>query len=361
MADTPMTTYKPPDDLDYLQAIDEAFSTAMITIQFQDKARTDQALMQAKTAFKKLSPGVENNLRLIAEGQVNYIELVAALLKMTLYQAEAKIEKAVEQYKNALSTCRSGFGLMQQLVPQYEDENEKKILLGYLFKIFELFIEGLGLALQMQIDRKQGKFVSEPEVLKQTVATWKKIEELDFINVPAIIALRESFAQQAGIYENTIERLLNEQKTISFLPPLARKVFIIHGHDEGNLRLLENMLEDEFKLDVVVLKDEANLGDSVIEKFEEMARFCGYAIAVLSPDDIIKNKNTKYFQAMPNVLFEMGWFCGRFGRARVCIVKQKQLQLPSDLGGVITLEYHESVEELEGKLKKELTAAGILV
>lgn len=67
-----------------------------------------------------------------------------------------------------------------------------------------------------------------------------------------------------------------------------------------------------------------------------------------------------YSQARPNVIFELGWFYGRLGRSRVCILFQEGSKLHSDLDGVLRIQFRESVEEKLGEIEKELKAAGLL-
>jgi predicted nucleotide-binding protein len=258
-------------------------------------------LLQAKTAFKRLSSSVDNNLKLFAEAELNCIALFSGLLKLMFYQLEQKFEKSYNEYLNSVTICRQGFEIARQLNSEDNDENGKKLRIGYLFKIFELFLEGIGMQIQMQIDIKKGKVVSQANILMDAAKCFKRVEELDFVDDPIIIATREMMKRTVETFENSAERIVEEQKTIKFFPSLERKVFIIHGHDEGDLRLLEKMLEETFHLETVVLKDEAGLSES---------RFCGYAIGLFSPDDIVKNKSNKYFQARPNVFFELGCSAG---------------------------------------------------
>lgn len=361
MPDEPLALLTEGDG-DFLQHINQAFDEAMQSFQFQDKAKTELAYSKAKTAFKKLSNELDDNERLFAQTEINCIRLFLELLRLIFFQAEQKLEKAYEKYKECVKICQEGFNVSGQLnTDGIKNKEAIKLLFTYIFKLYEIFLEGIGMHMQMAIDRKKGKIVSEAAVLRTSALHFKLVEELDFVDHPIIIALRQMIHRTAEVYENNAEHIEQEQAKIQFFSPIARKIFIIHGHDEGSLRILEKMLEETFKLEVIVLKDEAGLGDSVIEKFEDKARFSGYAIALLSPDDIVKNKTTKYFQARPNVLYELGWFSGRFGRSRVCIIKQKQVQLPSDLGGIITLDYYESILEVQAKLGTELNAAGMLI
>ena len=36
-----------------------------------------------------------------------------------------------------------------------------------------------------------------------------------------------------------------------------------------------------------------------------------------------------------NVVFELGYFMGKLGRDRVCLLLKDQVELPSDIGGIV--------------------------
>lgn len=141
---------------------------------------------------------------------------------------------------------------------------------------------------------------------------------------------------------------------------IDNKVFIIHGHNEGTLRELNDILEKNFKIDPIILKEELDKGKTIIEKVEEYGRQCAFAFAIITPDDIVENKKTKSLQARPNVLFELGWFCGRYGRDKVRILKQGNTVLPSDLGGIISFDFNERISEVFLNIKSDLESNGLL-
>ncbi len=71
----------------------------------------------------------------------------------------------------------------------------------------------------------------------------------------------------------------------------------------------------EFRLNPIILQEQADVGcKTVIEKFEHYAETCSYAIAIFTPDDEVAAGDETYLQARPNVIYEIGWFCGRLGR-----------------------------------------------
>ena len=161
---------------------------------------------------------------------------------------------------------------------------------------------------------------------------------------------------------DAIEELQQGQVRNIYLPPLGNKVFLIHGHAEDEWHDLRSLLEEHLQLKdrVVVLKEEASQSKTVIDKFEAFANQCIYAVALVTPDDIVTNEEAKYTQARPNVLFEIGWFYGRFGPRRLLIVQRKGTVLPSDLGGVVTCEFSGAVKESVIDIERELRAAGVI-
>jgi predicted nucleotide-binding protein len=143
-------------------------------------------------------------------------------------------------------------------------------------------------------------------------------------------------------------------------PPSGKKVFIIHGHNEARRLERATLLKDDFGLDPVVLVDELSGMRPVLEKFVDAANPCGYAIALLTRDDPVTKGELSYSQARPNVLFEAGWFLGRFGPNRLVLIMEKGTHLPSDLGGVYPMEFVTKIEEVYRDLRRTLSAAGLI-
>lgn len=139
--------------------------------------------------------------------------------------------------------------------------------------------------------------------------------------------------------------------------PAARSVFIVHGRDEVNLLRLEKLLKTRWELDVIIMRDKPAQGRTLIEKFEQEAEHAAFAIALFSPDDFVETRDAEYLQARPNVIFELGYFYGKLGRRHVCILLKKGTKIHSDLDGINTIEFLDSVEEKMGELEKELQAA----
>ncbi len=145
----------------------------------------------------------------------------------------------------------------------------------------------------------------------------------------------------------------------------SRKVFVVHGHDELAKNALEGFL-GEIGLEPIVLHRQPDKGRTIIEKFEAHSDV-GFAFVLLTPDETAylateedkesAERKTKK-RARPNVLFEFGFFVGKLGRTRVCCLYTGDVELPSDVSGLLYKQYENSVEETFWPLQKELRAAG---
>jgi predicted nucleotide-binding protein len=141
--------------------------------------------------------------------------------------------------------------------------------------------------------------------------------------------------------------------------PAARKVFVVHGHDDGAREAVARHLE-KLGFEAIILHEQANRGMTVIEKIETHGDV-GFVVVLLTPDDLGGSKPTELHpRARQNVLLELGYFVGRLGRARVCALKRGEVEVPSDFGGVV----YENFDEGGGwkmALARELEAAGFAV
>ncbi|MEE9455633.1 MAG: nucleotide-binding protein [bacterium] len=136
----------------------------------------------------------------------------------------------------------------------------------------------------------------------------------------------------------------------------SRIVFIVHGHDEGNLHKLKDILIERWGLEVKLLRKRPQKSRAVLDKFEQEAEDAAFAFGLFTPDDMVENKGAKYEQPRPNVFFELGWFYGKVGRNRVCIISKEGTKIPSDLEGIARIDFkifvNEKIEEIETELKE---------
>jgi predicted nucleotide-binding protein len=115
---------------------------------------------------------------------------------------------------------------------------------------------------------------------------------------------------------------------------LSKEVFVVHGHDDA-ARLEVCGLLNKVGLTPIVLHEQASRGMTVIEKLEHHSDV-GFAVVLLTPDDIggPKDGGTQP-RARQNVIAELFYFMGKLGRGKVCAIKKGDLEIPSDIGGVV--------------------------
>ena len=114
-------------------------------------------------------------------------------------------------------------------------------------------------------------------------------------------------------------------------------------------------------LSPVILHEQANLGKTIIEKFEDEASDVGFAVVLLSPDDEgrARGKEELRPRARQNVVFEHGFFFAKLGRSRVVALYRDEegFEKPSDVDGVLYVPYDDA-GAWKIDLVRELQACG---
>lgn len=151
--------------------------------------------------------------------------------------------------------------------------------------------------------------------------------------------------------ETGSRNLTNEQS-------LDGPIFIVHGHEDGKREIVRRLLEKVTTRRVVILADEPNQGHDLLGKLLNSAENAGFAVVLLTPDDIGRSKSDdiESSRARQNVIFELGMFIGILERARVAALKFDGVEIPTDFAGVVYIDYG---DQWQIALARELTAAGI--
>jgi predicted nucleotide-binding protein len=139
-------------------------------------------------------------------------------------------------------------------------------------------------------------------------------------------------------------------------------IFLVHGHDAARTSEVTAFLQRVTKLPVVVMDKKAQMGRTLIQKFEDNAGRAKYAVVLLTADDEGRPVGSEQWdrRARQNVMFELGFFYGAIGRSRVAVLYERGVDLPSDLLGVGWVPL-DSKGSWKAKLAKELKHAKIEV
>lgn len=133
-------------------------------------------------------------------------------------------------------------------------------------------------------------------------------------------------------------------------------VFIIHGHNEL-LKIQVQLLLTKAGVPNLVLHEQPDRGRTIIDKLVDEGKHSNFAIALLTADDKLENGRAR---ARQNVILEIGYFMGQLGKERVRLLVSDDVEIPSDLHGILYEKYDQS-NSWKMKLLKELSAAGIYV
>jgi predicted nucleotide-binding protein len=207
------------------------------------------------------------------------------------------------------------------------------------------------------------------------------IKNKDFPNVKSKIV--DSLESEAGSSQLSAKKFSN-------------RIFIVHGREFKAVKELKTILED-VGLEPIVLHEKASASRTIIEKLEKHSDV-GFAFVLLTPDDAgycqyerrkvsddyairilptlknlrsLTNKEHELYiaeimkgfvkvlrgRARQNVVLEFGYFIGRLGRDRVCCLHQGNVELPSDMTGIVYIHFDKSLKECRDKILEELKEA----
>ncbi|HAT67615.1 MAG TPA: hypothetical protein DCS66_23960 [Flavobacteriaceae bacterium] len=132
---------------------------------------------------------------------------------------------------------------------------------------------------------------------------------------------------------------------------INKKIFIVHGHDKVSKLEIKEFIKD-IGLEPIIIQDQPNdTMQTIISKFEKSANQCSAAIILATPDDKSDNK----FRARQNVILEFGYFLGiwKKGNRKIIIIKKGDVEIPSDISGVIYHSYNLEVKEIFNDLRNQ--------
>jgi predicted nucleotide-binding protein len=122
---------------------------------------------------------------------------------------------------------------------------------------------------------------------------------------------------------------------------ISKKVFIVHGRNNELKETVSRFL-DKLGLEPIILHEQPNAGKTIIEKFLDYADV-SFAVILMTPDDRGGLKDELFenqkLRARQNVILELGFFLGRIGRERTCIIYDQTVERPSDYDGVLYIPF----------------------
>ncbi len=141
-----------------------------------------------------------------------------------------------------------------------------------------------------------------------------------------------------------------------------RSVFIVHGHDL-NMRNDVELFVRQLDLQPIILADQQIKTATIFQQLIHYSNVA-YVIVLLTPDDTGgKNPNNLKPRARQNVIFELGYFIGKYGTRKVRVLipenLEKPIEEPSDFHGVLYIPYNINDNKWKISLVSELKNTGI--
>ena len=139
------------------------------------------------------------------------------------------------------------------------------------------------------------------------------------------------------------------------------KVFILHGHDEEAKTTVVEFVE-KLGLKTTVFEEQSSNDLTGIENLEKYVDDAGFAIALLTPDDVGALKDEADLQLNPrarqNVIFELGYFIGKLNPNQVCLLYKEGVELPSHIPNVVYVPM-DNADDWKLKLRQGIQNAGL--
>jgi predicted nucleotide-binding protein len=144
----------------------------------------------------------------------------------------------------------------------------------------------------------------------------------------------------------------------------TRDVFIVHGHD-GELKNELARLLEKLEFNPIILHEQADKGQTIIQKLQYEGSRVGFAFILHTPDDEGRKVGAADLnpRSRQNVVFEHGMFVGRFTHGRVCAIVKQGVEIPSDLSGIVykTIPTGGTIQSIAYEIVKELRAADYVI
>jgi len=139
-----------------------------------------------------------------------------------------------------------------------------------------------------------------------------------------------------------------------------RKVFLIRstvGDRAKKVDELRNWLkEPPWRLEVVEVTP-GTLGTELASGLLRKMNECAGIVAFCTPDELLQDK---VYRSRPNVILEIGMALALpRGLERLVIVKQKDVERPSDIGGLVSIDYADDPSDKFAELEQRLIVAGV--
>jgi predicted nucleotide-binding protein len=134
-------------------------------------------------------------------------------------------------------------------------------------------------------------------------------------------------------------------------------VFLSHGHNELLKLKLKDFLANRLGQTPIILAEQPSRGLTVVEKLERTSEMCCFAVILMTKDD---QQVDGGLRARQNVIHEVGFFQGKYGRKNVVLLAERGIELFTNISGIIRIEFEQDhFEQCYEPLRIEIEASTI--
>ncbi|MEJ6547971.1 nucleotide-binding protein [Corynebacterium sp. USCH3] len=203
---------------------------------------------------------------------------------------------------------------------------------------FELWRSSTESAIRLAMGEDNPKYHQFTKVKFKPIAYYDGINVAGYRSsgVKSVVAILNACQEELRWAEEGAMGDENEDASAVEVEGPPGPVFIVHGHDDGAKFESARVVAALVGSDPTILHEQANYGMTILEKFEHAAALAGFALVLLTADDVGRSKGAgdDAPRGRQNVVFELGYFFGRLGRNRTAVLYDAGVELPTDVIGV---------------------------
>lgn len=204
-----------------------------------------------------------------------------------------------------------------------------------------------------QIEEVFSKYIKViPPLKKLLPEMYSDLEERSMPEVSAGGTINRDFLEMISrdieyIFEINAQYSASKSKAVKY----PQRVFISHGSSQ-DWRKVQSYIEKDLEIRTLELAQEPNKGRTVLQKLVEESENCSYAVVVMTGDDKSADGEVR---ARENVMHEIGFFQGKYGLSKVCLLYEQGTNISSNIAGLVYIDFPvDVIESTFGTLSREL-------
>lgn len=167
--------------------------------------------------------------------------------------------------------------------------------------------------------------------LSAVMITKKQDQTTEVVSRAMRMGARGFLDKQSPLFFSNLKVALEE-----LIVELSSNVFISHGHNELLKLTLKDFVQNRYGRQPIILSEVPSKSMTVVEKLEKTSLQCNCAIILMTKDDQTEDGGLR---ARQNVIHEIGFFQGKYGRGKVILLAERGLELFSNISGIIRIEF----------------------